>query len=138
MKITTYAVRLLPALVVSAIVFGVLDWLRVRLGIDCAAAFVAGAVLDWYATRGWGWPPVEARGAWARETVVCTLFAVLAWGCSTWATGHTQNWAQAHLDPSTQNRVLLTTAAYTLVQATFLAIKFFDSWMFRSTWTKAA
>jgi putative flippase GtrA len=137
-KITKYAVRSLPALMTSVIVFAVLDWLGIRPGIDCAAAFAAGAVPNWRLNRDWAWPGVESRGAWARETAVFTGIAVLAWGCSTWATGHTQNWAQAHLRAGDLHRVLLSTASYAAVQAVFFAIKFFDRWVVRSTSTNAA
>ena len=80
---------------------------------------------------------MESRGAWARETAVFTGIAVLAWGCSTWATGNTQNRAQAHLRAGDLYRVLLTTAAYAAVQAVAFAIKFFDNWVLRSTSTNA-
>jgi hypothetical protein len=61
-KITRCAVRSLPALVTSVVVFGILDWLGIRTGIDCAAAFAAGAVPNWRLNRDWV-RPVESRGA---------------------------------------------------------------------------
>lgn len=133
-KITKYAVRSLPALTTSVVVFAVLDWLGIRVGIDAAAAFAAGALPNWRFNREWIWP-LESRGAWARETLVYTPVALLVWGVSTWTTGHAQNWAAEHVSPGDLHRVLLTTAAYVVVQVAFFAIKFFtfDSWAFRST-----
>jgi putative flippase GtrA len=135
-RIAKYAARSLPALVTSVVVFAVLDWLGVRVGIAAAAAFAAGAVPNWRFNREWVWP-LESRGAWARESVVYTPVAVLVWGVSTWASGHTQNWAKEHVSPGDLHRVLLTTGAYVVVQAAFFTFKFFifDNWAFRSTRT---
>ena len=46
--------------------------------------------------------------------------------------GHTQNWARAHVASGTGLRVIITTAAYVFVQAVFFGVKFviYDKWVF--------
>jgi putative flippase GtrA len=121
-------------LVTSAIVFAAMDWLGIRPGLDAAAAFAAGAVPNWWLNREWVWPD-EHPGAWAHDIVAYTAIAVLIWGVSTWATGHTQNWATVHVGPGSLDRVLLGTAAYVGVQAAFFTVKclIYDNWVFRPT-----
>src|SRR5579875_917375 len=130
-KLTKYAVGSVVALVTSVVVFAVMDWLGIRTGIDSAAAFVAGAMPNWILNRKWAWK-MEGRVEWMREIVAYTVISVLVWAASTWATGNTQNWAHDHIAPGTGLRVIVTTAAYVLVQAVFFVIKFviYDKWVF--------
>jgi putative flippase GtrA len=130
-KITKYAIGSAVALVTSVIVFAVMDWLGIRTGIDSAAAFVAGAIPNWILNRKWAWK-MEGRVEWLREIVAYTIISVLVWAASTWATGHTQNWARGHIAPGDGLRVIVTTAAYVVVQAVFFVIKYviYDKWVF--------
>jgi putative flippase GtrA len=130
-KITKYAVGSVVALTTSVIVFAVMDWLHIRTGIDSAAAFVAGAIPNWILNRKWAWK-MEGRVEWMREIVAYTIISVLVWAASTWATGNTQNWAHDHIPAGTGLRVIVTTAAYVVVQAVFFVVKFviYDKWVF--------
>ena len=130
-KITKYAIGSVVALATSVVVFAVMDWLRIRTGIDSAAAFVAGAIPNWVLNRKWAWK-MEGRIEWMREIVAYTIISVLVWAASTWATGHTQNWARTHISPGDGLQVLVTTAAYVVVQAVFFVVKFviYDKWVF--------
>ena len=130
-KITKYALGSVVALVTSVVVFAVMDWLGIRTGIDSAVAFVAGAIPNWILNRKWAWK-MEGRVEWMREIVAYTIISVLVWAASTWATGNTQNWAHRHIAPGDGLQVIVTTAAYVLVQAVFFAIKFviYDKWVF--------
>lgn len=133
-KITRCAARSLPALLSSVIVFASLNWLEIRTGIACAAAFAAGTIPNWRLNRESVWPS-RNRGVWlARDSATFTGLAVIIWGVSTWATGNTQVWAHAHSQAGDLHRVLLTTAAYVLVQAMFFALKTtFADWLFPTT-----
>jgi putative flippase GtrA len=130
-KLTKYAIGSVVALVTSVVVFAVMDWLGIRTGIDSAAAFVAGAIPNWVLNRKWAWK-MEGRVEWMREIVAYTIISVLVWAASTWATGNTQNWTTHHIAPGNGLRVLVTTAAYVLVQAVFFVVKFviYDKWVF--------
>jgi putative flippase GtrA len=130
-KVTKYAIGSLVALVTSVVVFAVMDWLGIRTGIDSAAAFVAGAIPNWILNRKWAWK-MEGRVEWMREIVAYTIISVLVWAASTWATGNTQNWSRTHITPGDGLQVLVTTAAYVLVQAVFFVVKFviYDKWVF--------
>jgi len=130
-KITKYAIGSVVALGTSIIVFAVMDWLGIRTGIDSAAAFIAGAIPNWVLNRKWAWK-MEGRVEWMREIVAYTFISVLVWAASTWATGNTQNWAHRHIAPGDGIQVLVTTAAYVLVQAVFFVVKFviYDKWVF--------
>ena len=130
-KVTKYAIGSIVALVTSIIVFAVMDWLGVRTGIDSAAAFVAGAIPNWVLNRKWAWK-MDGRVEWMREIVAYTIISVLVWAASTWATGNTQNWARHHLSAGTGLQVIVTTAAYVVVQAVFFIVKFviYDKWVF--------
>jgi putative flippase GtrA len=130
-KITKYALGSVVALVTSVIVFAIMDWLGIRTGIDSAAAFIAGAIPNWVLNRKWAWK-MEGRVEWVREIFAYTVISVLVWAASTWATGHTQNWARAHLSAGSGLRVIITTAAYVGVQAVFFVVKFviYDKWVF--------
>ncbi len=138
-SVAKYAAKSLPALVTSAVVFAVLDWLGIRVGIAAAAAFGAGALPNRRMNREWIWP-LQSRSEWVRETLVHTLVAILVWGVSTRASGQVQIWAAEHVRPGELHRVLLTTAAYVTVQIAFFAVKFFlyNNWVFRSTRPGAA
>jgi putative flippase GtrA len=129
--VTKYAIGSLVALVTSVVVFAVMDWLGIRTGIDSAAAFVAGAIPNWILNRKWAWK-MEGRVEWMREIVAYTIISVLVWAASTWATGNTQNWSRTHITPGDGLQVLVTTAAYVLVQAVFFVVKFviYDKWVF--------
>jgi putative flippase GtrA len=130
-KITKYAVGSVVALATSVVVFAVMDWLHIRTGIDSAAAFIAGAIPNWILNRRWAWR-MEGRVEWMREIVAYMIISVLVWAASTWATGNTQDWARGHIAAGTGLRVIVTTAAYVLVQAVFFVIKFviYDKWVF--------
>lgn len=130
-KLTKYAIGSIVALGTSVIVFAVMDWLGIRTGIDSAAAFVAGAVPNWVLNRRWAWK-MEGRAEFAREILAYTVISVLVWAASTWATGHTQDWARHHISPGDGLRVIVTTAAYVVVQAVFFGVKFviYDKWVF--------
>ena len=130
-KITKYAIGSGVALATSVIVFAVMDWLGVRTGIDSAVAFVAGAVPNWVLNRRWAWK-MEGRVEFFREILAYTVISVLVWAASTWATGHTQNWARAHVARGTGLQVIITTGAYVFVQAVFFGVKFviYDKWVF--------
>lgn len=132
------AARSLPALMISVIVFAALDWLDIRTGIACAAAFAAGAIPDWRLNRDWAWP-VRNRGWWkVRDSATFTGSALIIWGASTWATGNTEVLAR-HARAGDLHHVLLSTAAYVVVQALFFTIKLaFADWMFPPTSTTAA
>jgi putative flippase GtrA len=130
-KLTKYAVGSLVALTTSVIVFAVMDWMGIRTGIDSAAAFVAGAIPNWVLNRRWAWK-MEGRAEFMREIFAYTVISVLVWAASTWATGNTQNWATDHIPAGNGLRVIVTTAAYVLVQAVFFLVKFviYDKWVF--------
>ena len=130
-KITKYAIGSVVALGTSVIVFAVMDWLGIRTGIDSAAAFVAGAIPNWVLNRKWAWK-MEGRIEWMREIVAYTIISVLVWAASTWATGNTQNWARRHIAAGSGFQVIVTTAAYVVVQAVFFVVKFviYDKWVF--------
>ena len=130
-KLTKYAIGSVIALVTSVIVFGVMDWLGIRTGIDSAAAFIAGAIPNWVLNRKWAWK-MDARIEWLREIVAYTIISVLVWAASTWATGNTQNWAKHHISAGSGLRVIVTTGAYVVVQAVFFVVKFviYDKWVF--------
>jgi putative flippase GtrA len=130
-KITKYAIGSGVALTTSVVVFAVMDWLGVRTGIDSAVAFVAGAIPNWVLNRRWAWK-MEGRVEFFREILAYTVISVLVWAASTWATGHTQNWARAHVASGTGLQVIITTAAYVFVQAVFFGVKFviYDKWVF--------
>lgn len=130
-KIAKYAVGAAPALATSVVVFAVLDSFRIRSGIDCVAAFAAGALPNWLLNREWAWK-INTWTERMREMAGYAVIAVLVWAASTWATGHTQNWATAHVSAGDGHRVILTTAAYVIVQAIFFPIKFqfFETWVF--------
>jgi putative flippase GtrA len=130
-KITKYALGSVVALVTSVIVFAVMDWLGIRTGIDSAAAFVAGAIPNWVLNRKWAWQ-MDGRVEWMREIVAYFVISILVWAASTWATGNTQNWAHRHLAAGDGLRVIVTTAAYVVVQAVFFVVKFviYDKWVF--------
>jgi putative flippase GtrA len=130
-KLTKYAIGSVVALVTSVVVFAVMDWLGIRTGIDSAAAFIAGAIPNWVLNRKWAWK-MDARIEWMREILAYTIISVLVWAASTWATGNTQNWASHHIANGSGLRVLVTTAAYVVVQAVFFVVKFviYDKWVF--------
>jgi putative flippase GtrA len=130
-KITKYAIGSVVALATSVVVFAVMDWLHIRTGIDSAAAFIAGAIPNWVLNRKWAWQ-MDGRVEWMREIVAYTIISVLVWAASTFATGHTQNWARHHISPGDGLQVLVTTAAYVVVQAVFFLVKFviYDKWVF--------
>jgi putative flippase GtrA len=130
-KITKYAIGSVVALLTSVVVFAIMDWLGIRTGIDSAAAFIAGAIPNWVLNRKWAWR-MEGRVEWMREILAYTVISVLVWAASTWATGHTQNWAKTHLSAGSGLRVLVTTGAYVVVQAVFFVVKFviYDKWVF--------
>ena len=130
-KVTKYAIGSVVALATSIIVFAVMDWLGIRTGIDSAAAFVAGAIPNWVLNRKWAWQ-MEGRTEFMREIVAYFSISVLVWAASTWATGNTQNWAHKHLAAGSGLRVIVTTAAYVVVQAVFFVVKFviYDKWVF--------
>jgi putative flippase GtrA len=130
-KVTKYAIGSAVALTTSVIVFGVMDWLGIRTGIDSAAAFIAGAIPNWILNRKWAWK-MEGRAEFVREILAYTAISVLVWAASTWMTGHTQNWAKDHIAPGNGLRVIITTAAYVFVQAVFFGVKFviYDKWVF--------
>jgi putative flippase GtrA len=130
-KMTKYAIGSGVALATSVVVFAVMDWLGVRTGIDSAVAFVAGAIPNWVLNRRWAWK-MEGRVEFFREILAYTIISVLVWAASTWATGHTQNWARAHVARGTGLQVIITTAAYVFVQAVFFGVKFviYDKWVF--------
>jgi putative flippase GtrA len=130
-KLTKYAIGSVVALVTSVIVFAVMDWLGIRTGIDSAAAFVAGAIPNWILNRKWAWK-MEGRAEFMREILAYTVISVLVWAASTWATGNTQNWATKHVAPGSGLQVIITTAAYVVVQAVFFVVKFviYDKWVF--------
>ncbi len=130
-KLTKYAIGSVVALTTSVIVFAVMDWLKIRTGIDSAAAFVAGAIPNWVLNRKWAWK-MEGRAEFLREIVAYTVISMLVWAASTWATGNTQNWARHHIASGSGLQVIVTTAAYVAVQAVFFAVKFviYDKWVF--------
>jgi putative flippase GtrA len=130
-KLTKYAIGSVVALTTSVIVFALMDWLGVRTGIDAAAAFVAGAIPNWVLNRRWAWK-MEGRAEFLREIFAYTVISVIVWAASTWATGNTQNWAKHHFAAGSGLQVLVTTAAYVLVQAVFFIVKFviYDKWVF--------
>jgi putative flippase GtrA len=130
-KLTKYAIGSGVALATSVVVFAVMDWLGVRTGIDSAVAFVAGAIPNWVLNRRWAWK-MEGRVEFFREILAYTIISALVWAASTWTTGHTQNWARAHVASGTGLRVIITTAAYVFVQAVFFGVKFviYDKWVF--------
>ena len=130
-KLTKYAIGSVIALLTSVIVFAFMDWLGIRTGIDSAAAFIAGAIPNWILNRKWAWK-MEGRAEFMREIVAYIVISVLVWAASTWATGHTQNWARDHLARGSGLQVIVTTAAYVLVQAIFFVVKFviYDKWVF--------
>jgi putative flippase GtrA len=130
-KLTKYAIGSVVALVTSVVVFALMDWLGIRTGIDSAAAFVAGAIPNWVLNRKWAWK-MEGRVEWMREIVAYMIISVLVWAASTWATGNTQNWAHDHIAPGNGLQVIVTTAAYVVVQAVFFVVKYviYDKWVF--------
>jgi putative flippase GtrA len=130
-KLTKYALGSVFALVTSVVVFAVMDWLGVRTGIDSAVAFVAGAIPNWVLNRKWAWQ-MDGRVEWMREIVAYFVISVLVWAASTWATGNTQDWAHRHIAAGNGLRVIITTAAYVVVQAVFFVVKFviYDKWVF--------
>ena len=130
-KLTRYAIGSLIALTTSVIVFAVMDWMKIRTGIDSAAAFVAGAIPNWILNRRWAWK-MEGRAEFMREIFAYTVISVLVWAASTWATGNTQDWAHRHIPPGSGLQVIVTTAAYVFVQAMFFVVKFviYDKWVF--------
>jgi putative flippase GtrA len=130
-KLTKYAIGSVVALVTSVIVFAAMDWMGIRTGIDSAAAFIAGAIPNWVLNRRWAWR-MEGRAEFVREILAYTVISVLVWAASTWATGHTQDWARHHISPGSGLRVIITTAAYVFVQAVFFCVKFviYDKWVF--------
>ncbi len=130
-KLVKYALGSLVALISSIIVFAVMDWLGIRTGLDSAGAFVAGAIPNWLLNRKWAWQ-MDGRVEWMREIVAYFVISILVWAASTWATGHTQNWAHRHISPGDGLQILVTTAAYVLVQAVFFVVKFviYDKWVF--------
>ncbi len=130
-KITKYTIGSVVALTTSVIVFAIMDWLRIRTGIDSAAAFAAGAIPNWVLNRKWAWK-MEGRAEFLREILAYTVISVIVWAASTWATGNTQNWARHHIAPGSGLQVIATTAAYVFVQAVFFAVKFviYDKWVF--------
>ena len=130
-KLTKYAIGSVVALATSVVVFAVMDWLGIRTGIDSAVAFIAGAIPNWVLNRRWAWK-MEGRVEFLREILAYTVISVLVWAASTWTTGHTQNWAHAHIPAGTGLPVIITTAAYVFVQAVFFGVKFviYDKWVF--------
>jgi putative flippase GtrA len=130
-KLTKYAIGSVIALLTSVIVFAFMDWLGIRTGIDSAVAFLAGAVPNWVLNRKWAWK-MEGRAEFMREILAYIIISVLVWAASTWATGHTQNWAKHHLASGSGLQVIVTTAAYVVVQAIFFVVKFviYDKWVF--------
>ena len=130
-KLTKYAIGSLIALLASVVVFAVMDWLGIRTGIDSAAAFIAGAIPNWVLNRKWAWR-MEGRAEFMREILAYSVISVLVWAASTWATGNTQNWARDHIVRGSGLQVIVTTAAYVLVQAVFFVVKFviYDKWVF--------
>ena len=130
-KITKYAIGSVVALVTSIVVFALMDWLGIRTGIDSAVAFVAGAIPNWVLNRKWAWQ-MDGRVEWMREIVAYFVISVVVWAASTWATGNTQNWAHHHISPGDGLQVIVTTAAYVVVQAIFFVVKFviYDKWVF--------
>jgi hypothetical protein len=75
---------------------------------------------------------MEGRAEFLREIFAYTVISVIVWAASTWATGNTQNWAHHHVAPGSGLQVIITTAAYVLVQAVFFVVKFviYDKWVF--------
>ena len=130
-KLTKYAIGSVVALTTSVIVFAAMDWMGIRTGIDSAAAFIAGAIPNWILNRKWAWR-MEGRAEFVREILAYTAISVLVWAASTWATGHTQNWARHHIPPGNGLQVIITTSAYVFVQAVFFGVKFviYDKWVF--------
>jgi putative flippase GtrA len=130
-KLIKYAIGSGIALGTSVVVFAIFVWAGERTGIASAAAFIAGAIPNWILNRKWAWK-MEGRAEWMREIVAYAIISVLVWAASTWLTGHTQDWAKDHLSPGTGARVLITTAAYVVVQAAFFVVKFviYDKWVF--------
>jgi putative flippase GtrA len=130
-RVTRYTIGSIVAAATSAIVFA-LAFLMGASTVACSIlAFVAGAVPNWVLNRRWAWK-MEGRVEFLREILAYTVISVLVWAASTWATGHTQNWARAHVAPGAGLRVIITTSAYVFVQAVFFGVKFviYDKWVF--------
>jgi putative flippase GtrA len=130
-KVTKYAIGSVVALVTSVIVFAVMDWAGINTTIDSIVAFIAGAAPNWVLNRKWAWK-MEARVEWMREIVAYIAISVVVLIATSAATGWTHDWARDHIAAGSGLRVIVTTAAYVLVQAVMFVAKFlvYDKWVF--------
>ncbi|MGH2871637.1 MAG: GtrA family protein [Solirubrobacteraceae bacterium] len=129
-KLARYAIGSLIALTSSIVAFGLLYVLGANTTICSIAAFVAGAVPNWFLNRRWAWK-LRGRVEFWREVFAYIVISVIVLVSSAALTG----WANAQVNtiPSGHGiRVLLVTAAYVAVQAVFFVAKFvvYEHWVF--------